>query len=98
MSNPPSCSFCLLPTSKYEITITAATLKTTMSTGADAMLSIDHIAAPLASIINSNFNSGLVPNALKIAKVIPIYKSGEKNSIANYRPISILPFFFKNYG
>src|SRR6218665_1008065 len=55
-----------------------------MSTGADdikpsfAMLSIDHIAAPLAIIINSSFNSGLVPNALKIAKVILIYKSGEK--------------------
>src|SRR6218665_2375474 len=101
MPNPPSCSFGLLSKSKYEITTTATTLKTTMSTGVDdikpsiAMLSIDHIAAPLASIINSSFNSGLVPNALKIAKVIPIYKSGEKNSIANYRPISILPFFSK---
>ena len=32
---------------------------------------------------------------MKIAKIIPIYKSGEKNIFKNYRPISILPAFSK---
>ena len=32
---------------------------------------------------------------MKIAKVIPIFKSGNKNIFNNYRPISILPAFSK---
>ena len=30
---------------------------------------------------------------MKIAKVIPIFKSGEKSLIESYRPISLLPVF-----
>jgi hypothetical protein len=33
------------------------------------------------------------PNLMKIAKVWPIHKGGEKQEISNYRPISILPVF-----
>ena len=41
------------------------------------------------------FNQGVFPNILKIAKVIPIFKSGEKSLIENYKPISLLPVFSK---
>ena len=32
---------------------------------------------------------------MKIAKVVPIFKSGDKHIFNNYRPISILPAFSK---
>ncbi len=35
---------------------------------------------------------------MKIAKVIPVFKSGEKNNFNNYRPISLLPQFSKVLG
>ncbi len=39
--------------------------------------------------------SGVFPDPLKIARVIPLYKSGDKNDITNYRPISLLPVLSK---
>lgn len=39
--------------------------------------------------------SGIYPDLLKIAKVTPVFKSGIKSAVTNYRPISVLPFFNK---
>ena len=36
-------------------------------------------------------------NVLKLAKVIPIFKSGNEQLINSYRAISVLPFFSKIY-
>ena len=40
-----------------------------------------------------SFDKGIVPTQLKIAKVIPIFKTGDRCNMDNYRPISL--FFSK---
>ena len=36
-----------------------------------------------------------MPNSLKFAKVVPVFKKGNANDLTNYRPIAILPLFAK---
>ena len=44
---------------------------------------------PLTHIIDKLFKEGVFPSELKLAKVVPIFKSGDSNKITNYRPISV---------
>jgi hypothetical protein len=44
----------------------------------------------LTFIINLSLSSGIFPNQMKIAKVRPIFKKGQKQNTENYRPILIL--------
>ena len=50
----------------------------------------DHISIPLTSIINNSIGTGIFPNELKRARVVPIFKKGSSENPNNYRPISIL--------
>ena len=50
----------------------------------------EHIADPLAHIINKCIEMSIWPDALKVAEVVPIYKSGKKLVVNNYRPISLI--------
>ena len=56
---------------------------------------INEIVMPFTYICNLSFKNGLFPNAMKTAKVIPVYKSGDKHLFTNYRPISLLSQFSK---
>ena len=53
------------------------------------------IASPLSHICNLSFVTGLFPDELKIANVVPIFKSGDEMVFSNYRPVSVLPVFSK---
>ena len=55
----------------------------------------DYISTPLAHLYNLSFFYGIVPDYCKIAKITPVFKSGQENIIENYRPISVLPSFSK---
>ena len=46
-------------------------------------------------MINQVLNNGIFPDKLKIAKVVPIFKSGDCALTNNYRPISLLPVISK---
>ena len=56
---------------------------------------IDNIVRPLTYICNLSFQKGIFPNNMKTAKVVPIFKNGDKHCIDNYRPVSLLPQFSK---
>jgi hypothetical protein len=42
-----------------------------------------------------SIETGIVPDKMKIARIIPIFKSGDNRLFSNYRPISVLPIFSK---
>ena len=58
-------------------------------------ISANIIAPSLVYIINKSIISGSFPSMWKEAKVKPLFKSGDKDGINNYRPISILPTISK---
>ena len=53
------------------------------------------ICKPLTHIINQMLKTGIFPDDLKVAKVIPLFKKGKKEILDNYRPISVLPSLSK---
>ena len=55
------------------------------------------IFKPLKYIINLSVRQGEVPEKLKIARVVPVFKDGDRTEVSNYRPISILTCFSKIY-
>jgi hypothetical protein len=49
----------------------------------------------LVNVINLSLSKGVFPSKLKIAKIIPIFKTGNQSFFTNYRPISLLTNFSK---
>ena len=96
----PTSMFCT-PTEPLEIYNVIMSLKNNKSPGVDNISAkilkeiCTDIADPLAHIYNLSFASGVVPDSLKLAKVIPIFKKGDRNQPGNYRPISLLTVFDK---
>ena len=53
------------------------------------------IADRVTHLVNLSIKSGTVPSEWKQAKVVPLFNSGNKDDLDNYRPISILPILSK---
>ena len=56
---------------------------------------LDLIVQPLTYITNLSLSSGIVPDQMKIARVVPLFKTGDLSQFTNYRPVSVLPAFSK---
>ena len=91
----------MAPTDHYEITKIITSLKSKNSSGHDNInskffkLIKQDIISPLVILFNKSLETGVVPDLMKLAEIIPIYKSKDKTLLNNYRPISLLPIFSK---
>ena len=47
------------------------------------------VSVKLSMIFNKSIMTGQVPEAWKIANVVPIFKKGDRSITANYRPVSL---------
>ena len=89
-------SIVLQPTDAYEIVEIISSLSDHKSPGyLDIPIPIIKeakflIAEYLADSFNESLVSGIYPDVLKIAQVIPSHKGGSTLELGNYRPISIL--------
>ena len=99
--DPPQESLFLKPTSVQEIIKYSCSLDPSKSCGADGISPkvikqcIHSFVEPLCFIFNKSLYTGIIPNELKLAQVIPLYKKDNKNDITNYRPIAVIPIFAK---
>ena len=57
--------------------------------------SYNFVLSPLTHVMNLSIVTGIFPNELKVARVIPLFKSGDITAFSNYRPVSVLPLFSK---
>ena len=55
----------------------------------------NEIKAPLMHVFRNYIDNGSFPEKIIIAKVTPIFKAAKRELVSNYRPISVLPCFFK---
>ena len=100
LTNSPAFSMYLAPTNNTEVEEVLNSLDSD-TPGYDDIspkvlkCSSKILSIPLAHIINLSLRTGTFPQKLKLAKVIPIFKSGDRTNVNNYRPISILSAFSK---
>ena len=94
-------NFTITPTTNAEVMTILLLLDDNKSTGISSIpTKLLKIAAPiivpyLVSIINLSFIKGTFPKLMKLAKILPIFKSGSRSDVNNYRPISLLSVFSK---
>lgn len=88
-------SLYLKPADQPEILKIIETLKNSKSTSCDYFSNFllkeckYSLLTPLLHIFNLSFATGVFPEPLKVTKIIPIYKGGDKLDLFNYRPISL---------
>ena len=70
-------------------------LKHHTATGPDGVPAVllknckEYVANPLKRILEKSLSSGSFPEALKLSRVKPIFKGGDRSSPRSYRPVSI---------
>ena len=92
---PPSC-LCTISFTDSEVFDALSSLDPTKSSGCDGIGSklIKHCAIalylPLHHLFSVSLSKQCIPHEWKCHSITPIFKSGDKSQVINYRPISLL--------
>ena len=94
-------SFCFTSVSEEDVAKIINNLDAKKATGHDG-ISVkllktcnEFIVPHLTIMLNNCISKSIFPDVLKIARINPIFKSGDSSVLSNYRPISILPVLSK---
>ncbi len=92
------------PVDTDTVILTIKSLKETKAVGSDSIPlrflkdALPVIISCLTCIINAYLATVTFPTACKHALVVTLFKSGDINSVYNYRPISLLPIISLRYS
>ena len=99
--NPKSSSFKFSPLLVRDVREAINKVKTSKGYGTDGIsnyflkLALPFIEHSFVLMFNMFLGTASFPDSWKTARVMPIFKDGEKDEKSNYRPISILPVVSK---
>ena len=102
-STPPVLNTCFfIPTTPTEVGRVIMNLKNKGSKVHDVPSVLikenkDIFSVQLSICYNNSLDESIYPDVLKVGRITPAYKSGTKDAIDNYRPISALPTISKIY-
>ena len=94
-------AFIFSPVSEDVISKLIGNLSIHKATGLDGLSArflkdgVSVISSPFSPNINISLRLGCVPDKIKTARVIPLYKNKSKTDPGNYRPVSILTIVSK---
>lgn len=94
-------SFVLLDSDPFEVEHILMQSNSTSANGWDGIptsfikLCRSFLLPFLTQLANLCFKTGVFPIALKKSIITPVYKSGNRDEVSNYRPISVLPSIAK---
>ena len=93
MQNPNMYSMSVEPATEKEISTVINNLKLG-SSGWDSISakivkwSQSAILSVITHVVNTSLSTGVFPNELKLARVVPLLKTGDPMVLSNYRPVS----------
>jgi hypothetical protein len=93
-----SCNFFLNAVNEQDVLNAISKLKLKFTTGPDMIPSflirecVEAFVSPLVVIFNLCLKTNAFPAIWKTARVVPVFKKGDRSCIENYRPVSICTF------